>query len=93
MHTIKVQDKMEVLLHSFLTSAPDGDEQLASWPSKCPCFPLNRGTQEMVWMFLKREKTHAPTRNPNRDSLIIQATAESQHQRSYHSYPRDKVKD
>jgi hypothetical protein len=46
-----------------------------------------------VWMFLKREKCHAPTRNPNRDSLIIQAMAQSQHQWSYHSSPRDKVKD
>jgi hypothetical protein len=29
-HTMKVHEKMEVLLHSFLTSALDGDEQLAS---------------------------------------------------------------
>jgi len=29
-HIMKVHDKMEVLLHSFLTSALDGDEQLAS---------------------------------------------------------------
>jgi len=29
-HTMKVHDKMEAVLHSFLTSSLDGDEQLAS---------------------------------------------------------------
>jgi hypothetical protein len=61
--------KVEVQLHSFLTSTPGGGECSTSRPGrfeseKEPQWPRNRrlgSSQEPVWTFREREKPLAPT--------------------------------
>jgi len=51
---------MEVLLHSFLTSALDGDEQLASWPSKSASASHWTGGPQRQFECFWKEKNHMP---------------------------------